>query len=79
MKQNNGKENVIIMIIRPMERKGVYTQVLEYNFPKERQSMIGLQVLNRLDKGVRIYEVYTYNGDWIIDQDYLALRSQCSC
>ena len=53
VKQNNGKEYVIIMIIRPMERKDVYTQVLEYNFPKERQSTIGLQVLNRLDKGAR--------------------------
>ena len=41
------------MITRPMERKDVYTQVLEYNFPKERQSMIGLQVLSRLDKGAR--------------------------
>ena len=47
------RENVIITIITPMERKGVYTQVLEYNFPKERQSMIGLQVLNHLDKGAR--------------------------
>ena len=28
MKQNNEKENVIIIIIRPMERKGVYTQEL---------------------------------------------------
>ena len=36
-----------------MERKGVYTQVLGYNFPKERQSMIGLQVLKHLDKGAR--------------------------
>ena len=62
-----------------MERKDVYTQVLEYNFPKERQSMIGLQVLSRLDKGQGIYEVYPYNGVWIIDQEQLALRSQCSC
>ena len=53
VKQNNGKENVIIMIIGPMERKGVYTQVLECNFPKERQSMIGLHVLNHLDKGAK--------------------------
>ena len=67
------------MITRPMERKDVYTQVLEYNFPKERQSMIGLQVLSRLDKGQGIYEVYPYNGVWIIDQEQLALRSQCSC
>ena len=57
MKQNNGKENVIIMIIRPVERKGVYTQVLEYNFPKERQSMIsmaGYNVENPLGKGREI-------------------------
>ena len=73
------RKNVIIIIIRPMERKCVYTQVLEYNFPKERQSMIGLQVLSRLDRGQGIYEVYPYNGVWIIDQEQLALRSQCSC
>ena len=53
VKQNNGKENVIIMITRLMKRKDVYTQVLGYNFPKERQSMIGLQVLKHLDKGAR--------------------------
>ena len=34
-----------------MERKDVYTQVLEYNFPKERQSMIVLQVLRRIVRG----------------------------
>jgi len=56
-----------------MERKGVYTQVLGYNFPKERQSMIGLQVLSRLDRGQGIYEVYPYNGVWIIDQETFSI------
>ena len=73
MKQNNGKENLIIIIVRSMERKGVYAQVLEYNFPKERQSMIWLQVLSRLDRGQGIYEVYPYNGVWIIDKKKIAL------
>ena len=43
-----------------MERKGVYTQVLEYNFPKERQSMIsttGYNVENSLGRGENFHDI----------------------
>ena len=48
-----------------MEREDVYTQVLVYNYPKERQSMIGLQVLNRLDKGAR--NLWGLHIQWWLD------------
>ena len=58
VKQNNGKENVIIRLNRTMERKMcLNTYIRGYILPKDKQSMIsmtGYNVENPLGKGREI-------------------------
>ena len=58
VKQNNGKEKVIIRLNRTVERKNVLKHIIQgYILPKDKQSMIsttGYNVENPLGKGGEI-------------------------
>ena len=80
VKQNNGKEDVIIRLNRTMEQKNVFKHIIQgYILPKDKQSMIsmtGYNVENPLGKGRQISWRYPYDGVWIIDQEKLSIAFQ---
>ena len=61
VKQNNGKENVIIRLNRTMERKNAFKHIIQgYILPKDKRSMIsmtGYHVENSLGRGENFHDI----------------------
>ena len=66
VKQNNGKENVIIRLNRTMERKNVFKHIIQgYILPKDKQSMIsmtGYYVENSVGRGEKFHDIAHTTG-----------------